>query len=198
LQVLLVAHRRVHLTEQRHARAGLDGNGKARAGHQRAQADAGEGDGFTAGVRARDDQAARVEQFDVVGDDFEPALEHQPRVAQPAQHQRPVDRLDRGHRGRQVGRQPSDGLELVELRRCVQAVDNPRAFAAHEARQLEQYFAFFLEHQGQRDGQLVADADQLGGLDEERLAGLAGVVHDAGNVALVGRLDRHHVAVVAH
>jgi len=48
------------------------------------------------------------------------------------------------------------------------------------------------------DRQVVAQADELLGLDEQGLARLGGVVNDARHLAAVLGVHRHHVAVVAN
>ncbi len=66
------------------------------------------------------------------------------------------------------------------------------------ARQLAEDSLFLLQRARLRDGELVAQLQQLLRLDEQRLPGVAGVVHDAGQVRLVLGADRQHVAIAAH
>ena len=213
-EIALVANGGVDGAVEGDPRALLCRGGQARARHQRREPDGGDGHGLAAGVGPAHHQAARRRwQHHVVRHHRPRArgvlggarlhLQHQQRMAQPAQREAAL--LAPGRRVGQCGRvraqvvgETRRGPSLVEDGQRRHVPLQRRSARPHRLRQLAEDALFLLQRRRLGDGELVAELEQLLRLDEQRLPAAARVVHDPGQVRLVLGAHRQHVPVAAH
>ena len=188
--------------EHRHARALRRGDVAAGLRHQREQRERFERDRLAAGVRAGDEQQRsigrqlEIHRHDLAGR-IAPLLREQQRVARGLEIHATVT-IDGRPRGLHALGQMRTREDPVERTQRLDERRQRLALSAHGVGQLGEDAGRFLLLVALEGDEVVVRLDHRFRLDEQRLAALRAVVHDAAQSAAGFRAQREHVAPVAH
>ena len=195
LDALLIADIGVDFIEDSQLRAVRGGNLQPRLRHEGEQAHCFQGDGFAAGVGAGDHQGSEIlAQPQVAGNDLVRIDQRMPGADE-------VDAallVELGRHGVHAATQGGAGEDHVDFRQIFQGVADHFGVGADLTGERGQYALDFRLLLQIPLLELVARFHHGHGLDEQRGARAALIVHNAGHAAAAFRLHRHHVAAVAH